>query len=398
MHFSTSLLLLPLVAAHANHRRHHARDVLKPLLVRAGAPIDNGTLASISAFDASVSPSVTSTGSSTSSTTSSVTSTSLTSSTTSSLTSSTTSSSTASSTTSSSTTSSTTSSSTTSSDTSSVAPSSTNAPSSAADLPSTLPSSVTSSAEPTIIRVSNTKTITSTSKTTASASASAVKADSDSDKSSSGLSKPALIGIIVAAAIVGLFAAGWTAFRKWKLKPSNRFDSKMRPIDFSPHNDALGTDDFFEKTLQRTASHSSADRQRQQFVSELDQPHLVDGVPEHDFTAGAVNGAGHGAAYDAYEQDPYAHAEQYDYDAAYQHQPPQHEYAYDAHHGYEYPTQDQATAVDNAGYADLQRGPSVGSGSGHGHEMATAQMSFPEPHVPGRSYGLGRPTGGSDGP
>lgn len=53
----------------------------------------------------------------------------------------------------------------------------------------------------------------------------------------------AFIAIIVVASVVGLGAVGVFVFRKWKLRPSNRFDRRMKPIDFSPHNDGM-TDDL----------------------------------------------------------------------------------------------------------------------------------------------------------
>lgn len=115
---------------------------------------------------------------------------------------------------------------------------------------------------------------------------------------------------------------------------------------------------------------------RQELVAELDSKH-VPGVPDHDFTAGGgANMAGHGA-YDVYNQDPYAHAEAYEYDAAYH---------YDQR-GYEYdqPTQD-------TGYADLQRGNSIGSGSGHGHGQQYPIESFPV-----ADHYLSRPSA-ADGP
>jgi hypothetical protein len=121
--------------------------------------------------------------------------------------------------------------------------------------------------------------------------------------------------------------------------------------------------------------------QRQEFVAELDSKH-VEGVPDHDFTAGG-NMAGQGI-YDNYHQDPYAHAEAYEYDAAYQYDDSSRVMATG---GYEQPTQ------DTSGYTDLQRGNSIGSGSGHGHAYPVEQFQMPD-----SSHYLGRPTGGADGP
>jgi hypothetical protein len=125
--------------------------------------------------------------------------------------------------------------------------------------------------------------------------------------------------------------------------------------------------------------------QREEFVAELDSKH-VDGVPDHDFTAGGGNLAGQGA-YDDYHQDPYASAEAYEYDAAYHYD----DVAQHHQHSYDQPTQDTG-----AGYTDLQRGNSIGSGSGHGHGHHAVQC--PVEQFPMPDHYLGRPTGGAEGP
>jgi len=53
-----------------------------------------------------------------------------------------------------------------------------------------------------------------------------------------------LIAIIVVASVVGAGAILVFAIRKFKLRKSNRFDDRMKPIDFSPHNDGMGNDDL----------------------------------------------------------------------------------------------------------------------------------------------------------
>lgn len=229
-------------------------------------------------------------------------------------------------------------------------------------------------------------------------SASAASANENTTESKGGLSKSALIIIIVVASVVGAAAIGWTTFRKWKLRPSNRFDRKLKPIDFSPHNDGLG-DDFLEKTMQRSPSNASLDRQRQQFVVDLEtEPNHVPGIPEHDFTAGS-NATGYVAApynQDVYNADPFAHAQAYDYDQGYY---VQQRHQYEAQHGcseHDYPTQDQHA---HEGYADLQRGNSVGSGSGSGHGHGHGCQQYVQPSdFPNPNTYLGRPTGGGDGP
>ena len=230
-------------------------------------------------------------------------------------------------------------------------------------------------------------------------SASADAANGSSEEKKGGLSKLAMIIIIVIASVVAIGAALVFGIRKWKLRPSNRFDSRLKPIDFSPHNDGM-EDVFLEKTHHRTASNASADRQRQQFVKELEaDPNYVAGVPEHDFTASA-NHAGYGAydeTYtDTYNNDPFARAEAYEYDQDdyYHGQNAQQGYApsaghveFPSHgmHAQDYPTQDQP----EEGYANLQRGNSNGSDHAR-HAVPTA--------FPSADTYLGRPTGGNEGP
>jgi len=156
-----------------------------------------------------------------------------------------------------------------------------------------------------------------------------------------------------------------------------------------------------EKTLHRSASNASADRQRQQFVQELEaEPNYVAGVPDHDFTAGvAHNHAGYGAYDDAYNADPFARAQMYEYDQNAYYQDDPHAYPPAAgqhvdygHVAHDYPTQDQPAE----GYANLQRGNSNGSDharSAGGHGPQQAYTDFPSPE----NY-LGRPTGSVDGP
>ena len=136
----------------------------------------------------------------------------------------------------------------------------------------------------------------------------------------------------------------------------------------------------------------SLDRQRQQFVADLDrtEPDYVEGVPQHDFTAVGAHG---GYASDVYNCDPFAHAANYDCDTSYYHgsEPAAHGYTSD------YPTQDQPTQEYSEGYADLHRGNSGSSHGSHGNhyqEDSTVRPSdFPTPD----QY-IGRPTHGGDGP
>jgi hypothetical protein len=149
-----------------------------------------------------------------------------------------------------------------------------------------------------------------------------------------------------------------------------------------------------------------ADRQRQQFVKELEaDPNYVAGIPDHDFTAGTtVNNAGYGAAYndEMYNHDPFAHAQAYEYDESNTYYAPQHGHAYPpagvaghgeyAAHTTDYPTQDT-----EHGYTNLQRGNS--NGSDHApHTVQQQQQQVYPSDFPSADQYLGRPTGGADGP
>lgn len=199
-----------------------------------------------------------------------------------------------------------------------------------------------------------------------------------------------MIAIIVIAVVIGVALIGWTLFRKWKLRPSNRFDERMQPIDFSPT-------DGFEKT------HDEASRQRQEFVDDLDKGLVRD--LDHDFTAGpSPVGAGYG--YEGYKADPY-YDQRYDqYGQAY----PQDQYDQHAPHGYDqyphdqvhdpyapatYPPQPQGhphpqpfdTPVQDDGYSHMQRASPPTSAGPTGQYELTADFSV-----------NGRPTGGDVGP
>ncbi|KAL7423022.1 hypothetical protein Q5752_002321 [Cryptotrichosporon argae] len=239
--------------------------------------------------------------------------------------------------------------------------------------PTTTSTSTTQVSTTVVTRTSS----TSSSVTTVRSTAAAASSSAASSSSSSGIGHTAIIAIVVVASVVGLAAAGWTIFRKWKLRPSNRFDERMKPINFSPHG---GHDDFLEKTLQRTASNASADRQRQQLVAELDSS-LVAGVPEHDFTAGG--------------EQPYAYNDQYAYQEQYEYQG-EHGYeaggyppaAGDANYNYDHPTQDEGYRYEDAAHS--AHGPSA---SAHGHEQAMPEPNEYQPaaHAAYADPGYGEP-------
>lgn len=162
-------------------------------------------------------------------------------------------------------------------------------------------------------------------------------------------------------------------------------------------------DVFLEKTLHRTMSNDMADKQRQEFVKELDSdPNYIAGIPEHDFTASA-NHAGYGAmGYDdhTYHSDPFAHAQAFEYDQSEYYAHPAHgnypppsagHVDFPSHPVIDYPTQDT-----EAGYADLQRDNSDGSNHRPMSGGYTDRVSPGD--FPSADQYIGRPTGGSDGP
>ena len=129
-------------------------------------------------------------------------------------------------------------------------------------------------------------------------------------------------------------------------------------------------------------------------MADLDrvEPGYVEGVPQHDFTAGGAHG---GYASDMYNSDPFAHAGSYDYDTSYYHQEaPAHQV-----YGSDYSTQD----LPAEGYADLHRGNSgsshgsgthnLGYGNGYPEDSRVQPSDFPTP-----GQYIGRPTQGGDGP
>lgn len=190
----------------------------------------------------------------------------------------------------------------------------------------------------------------------------------------------------------------------------------MQPIDFSPNGGDMH-DDFIEKTLQRSASVTSADRQRQEFVADLEHDHnsLTHGIPEHDFTAGTAAGAVTYGHYDPdpYEHDPYSRSPgaydfsnptggDYDYpaapEAAAAGYPSQHQQHLEQQQYYsqDYPTQDSGHHGHDDGYANLQRGPSVNAGD----FSAPPVSSRPFDPLAGSDFAVGaggRPTGGQHG-
>ncbi|CCO28315.1 hypothetical protein BN14_02310 [Rhizoctonia solani AG-1 IB] len=173
----------------------------------------------------------------------------------------------------------------------------------------------------------------------------------------------------------------WTVIRKWKLSPSEKFDDRMQPIDWTPPpaNGGVTEQAIEEKSKHRrvgsSASHGS-------FTS--------GGVPQSD--------QGHGAKAGMYADPQHAHG----YPP--QDFPPPHDFTAGATqpggYGQYYPDQQYAAGP---GYADLQRGPSMSESTyshgagvsrglsysrGHGaYDSQSGAIPPPMPNPYGGEYG-----------
>lgn len=139
----------------------------------------------------------------------------------------------------------------------------------------------------------------------------------------------------------------------------------MKPLNFSP----TSPDAFYEKTLNRHNSSSSADRQRRQFVDELDEEvydHHVH-AQQYDMTGmegGAALATGGGVASS-------------------------------------YPHHQESSYEGDEGYVDLRRGPSLTHGTsqtfaGIGAGGASFPQAYPQHHQH-RSPEMYHDDAGSDG-
>ncbi|KAK4057885.1 hypothetical protein OIO90_001104 [Microbotryomycetes sp. JL221] len=110
----------------------------------------------------------------------------------------------------------------------------------------------------------------SSSGTSSSAKSSASAVKSNESSGSSGISKPALIAIIVAASCVAIVLVSWTIFRKVVFSPSRRFESKLAPIEFKPDHDpyGAGADRSTDDILTSGAQHGRAASVRSAAMSE----------------------------------------------------------------------------------------------------------------------------------
>ncbi|KAB5588792.1 hypothetical protein CTheo_7765 [Ceratobasidium theobromae] len=171
------------------------------------------------------------------------------------------------------------------------------------------------------------------------------------------ITRNTIISLVVVASCIGGAIAIWTVIRKWKLSPSERFDDRMQPIDWTPPN---GT---HEDSIEEKSKHRRAGS----------------GASHGSFTSAAMGPSeqGHGAKGSVYNDSQHGHG----YGAQPQDFPPAHDFTAGAMqpggYGQYYGGQQYAGAP---GYANLQRGPSV-SESTYSHGASVARgLSYSRAH------------------
>jgi len=121
-----------------------------------------------------------------------------------------------------------------------------------------------------------------------------------SDSSSTGTAPPStgassttkttLTIIIALAASIGGIAIVWTLIRKWKFKPSDKFEDRMQPIDWQPSSPEEGLPGLHRATSTHShksfysGGHESDHGSSQQHGNGIHRGPSP--LPEHDFTAG----------------------------------------------------------------------------------------------------------------
>ncbi|GAA5925448.1 hypothetical protein JCM1841_004859 [Sporobolomyces salmonicolor] len=230
-----------------------------------------------------------------------------------------------------------------------ISSSSSSAPLSSSSSSSTAPA-LSSSKES--ASLSSDSTVTSTdspssgSSTGTSSSASSTSSSDNSSSNSGGLGHGTLIAIIVVASCVAGVAAIWTIIRKTKFSPSRRFEAKLEPIDF----------------VDPYAAHGQADRggdailehQRSQSVMSGGYAGMGAGyagsLARSDSGKGSLRGMGMSESSQHLPTIPYG-------GPAYVQAP------YYGGGGYSPPPQPGYPHEQSYGYADLQRGNTLGSRS-----------------------------------
>lgn len=106
----------------------------------------------------------------------------------------------------------------------------------------------------------------------------------------SSTTKTTLTVLIGLAASVGGIVIIWTVIRKWKFKPSDRFEDRMQPIDWQP----AGPEDTVPGLIRTVSTHSHASFYSGAHESDHNSSLQHGGsirrgvtpLPEHDFTPG----------------------------------------------------------------------------------------------------------------
>ncbi|GAA5880193.1 hypothetical protein JCM1840_004874 [Sporobolomyces johnsonii] len=193
--------------------------------------------------------------------------------------------------------------------------------------------------------VTSTDSQSSGSSTGTSSSASSTSSSDNSSSSSGGLGHGTLIAIIVVASCVAGVAAIWTIIRKTKFSPSRRFEAKLEPIDFVDPYAAHGPED--------RGSDAILEHQRSQSVMSGGYAGMGAGgyagsLARSDSGKGSLRGMGMSESSQHLPTIPYG-------GPAYVQAP------YYGGGAYSSPPQPGYPHEQSYGYADLQRGNTLGS-------------------------------------
>ncbi|CAE6413135.1 unnamed protein product [Rhizoctonia solani] len=171
------------------------------------------------------------------------------------------------------------------------------------------------------------------------------------------ITKNTIISLVVIAACIGGAMAIWTVIRKWKLSPSEKFDDRMQPIDWTPPP----ANGVTEEAIEEKSKHRR----------------VASGASHGSFTSGGVpqSDQGHGTKAGMYTDSQHSHG------YASQDLPPPHDFTagtvQPGGYGQYYAGQQYA---GGPGYADLQRGPSVSESTySHGANVSRG-LSYSRGH------------------
>jgi len=96
--------------------------------------------------------------------------------------------------------------------------------------------------------------------------------------------------IIALAASIGAIAVIWTLIRKWKFKPSDKFEDRMQPIDWQPTGPEEGVPGVHRANTHGSFHSSGHDSDHDSSQHHGNSIHRgVTPLPEHDFTPGPTH-------------------------------------------------------------------------------------------------------------